>query len=172
MFRHLPAVPGALILAVTVSVAAGCSSVDLKTAVQITDVSSGYYDAGLTETGLNKLVPSITFTIHNAAETKLSSVDMIVLFWQDGADAEADELVVKAISGSGIPPGGATDPLGLRASVGYTLQQPRAELFTHSQFKDMKAKLFAKRGGRIVPAGEYPIERRLLLNTPTESASK
>ena len=89
-----------------------------------------------------------------------------------GADAELDELVVKAISGSGIPPGGATDPIVLRASVGYTLEQPRAELFTHSAFKDMTAKLFAKRGGHIVPAGEFKIDRRLLLSTPTESTSK
>jgi len=171
MFRHLPAAAGVLALAVSVS--AGCSSVDLKTALQITDVSSGYYDAGLTSDGKNKLVPSITFTIRNAdTEAKLSSVDIIALFWQDGADAEQDELVVKAISGAGLPPGGSSEPLVLRASVGYTLEQPRAELFAHSAFRDMTAKLFAKRGGRIVPAGEYKIDRRILLSTPTESTSK
>ncbi len=159
-----------LVLALVTS--AGCATVDLKTAVDITEVSSGYFDAGITDSGLNKLVPSITFNIHNAADTTLSSVDMVVLFWQDGRDAEMDELVVTAIGGSGLEPGASSEPLVLRASVGYTLDQPRAELFAHSQFVDVTAKLFAKRGGRIVPVGEFKIDRRILLGTPTHPESE
>jgi len=170
MFRQMSGIRAAVVLAAVL--AASCTSVDLQSAVQITEVSSGYYDAGLSETGLNRLVPSITFSIRNGAETKLSSVDMVILFWQDGADAEQDELVITAIGGAGIPPGGTSEPLVVRASVGYTLDQPRAELFSHSRFVDMTAKLFAKRGGRIVPAGEFKIDRKILLSTPTEPASK
>jgi hypothetical protein len=170
MSRPVPLVCAAILLAAVA--VAGCRSVDLRTAVEVTDISSGYYDAGITETGLNKLVPSITFSLRNAADTTLSSVDVVALFWQEGKDAEMDELVVTAISGSGIAPGATSDPIVLRANVGYTIEQPRAELFTHRLFLDVIAKLFAKRGGRIVPIGEFKIDRRLLLSAPGNPASR
>ena len=170
MTRRFLIAPAALVLAAATSV--GCNTVDLKTAVEITDVSSGYFDAGITPAGLNKLVPSITFSIRNAADAPLSSVDMVVLFWQDGKDAELDELVVTAIGGSALEPGTNSEPLVLRATVGYTLDQPRAELFSHSAFVDMTAKLFAKRGGRIVPIGEFKIDRRIILSAPTTTAPR
>ncbi len=145
-----------------------CSEVDLKTAVQIADVSSGYYDAGLTPEGLNKLVPSLTFTVRNGADTPLSSVDMVALFWQAGKDAEMDEMVVKVIGGDALAPGASSEPVVLRASVGYTTAGARAELFGHGAFLDIVAKLFVKRGGRIMPAGEYKIDRKLLLSASTK----
>jgi hypothetical protein len=168
MFHRLSsACVAVLLIAVTAS---GCSTVDLKAAVQITDVSSGYFDAGLTPAGLNKLVPSLTFSVRNGADQKLTSIDMVAMFWQAGSDAEMDELVVKVIGGAGLAPGASTEPVVLRSGVGYTLEQPRAELFTHGGFVDVTAKLFVKRGGRIVPVGEYKIDRRLLLGAPSASA--
>jgi hypothetical protein len=161
-----------VIAALAVCALAGCSSVDLKTAVQITDVSSGYHDAGLNDAGLNKLVPSLTFTVRNASADTLSSVDMVVMFWQQGRDAELDEVIVKAIGGAGLEVGASTEPIVVHSGWGYTLEQPRAELFKHGMFKDMTAKIFLKRGGKIVPAGEYPIERRLLLAAPTGTSSR
>jgi hypothetical protein len=155
-------------LCVALAAASSCSEVDLKTAVQIADVSSGYYDAGLTPEGLNKLVPSLTFTVRNGADTPLSSVDMVALFWQVGKDAEMDELVVKVIGGDAVAPGASSEPVVLRASVGYTTGGPRAELFGHPNFLDITAKLFVKRGGRIMPAGEYKIDRKILLSAPTK----
>jgi hypothetical protein len=164
MSRRLICVHAAVLLAAMA--VAGCQSVDLKTVVEITEVSSGYHDAGVTDAGLNKLLPSITFSIRNAGDTPLSSVDVVALFWQEGKDAEMDELVVNAIGGTGIAPGALSEPVVLRANVGYTLEQPRAELFTHRLFLDVTAKLFAKRGGRIVPIGEFKLDRRLLLSAP------
>jgi hypothetical protein len=155
-------------LCVALAAASSCSEVDLKTAVQIADVSSGYYDAGLTPDGLNKLVPSLTFTVRNGADTPLSSVDMVVLFWQAGKDAEMDELVVKVIGGDAVAPGASSEPVVLRASVGYTTGGARAELFNHRDFLDITARLFIKRGGRIQPAGEYKIDRKLLLSAPVK----
>ena len=159
----------ALLAALTV---AGCSSVDLKTAVQITDVSSGYYDNGLTPAGLNHLVPSLTFTIRNASDQELSSIDMVVMFWATGDDTEQDESVIKVIGGSGLAPGASAEPVVVRSKIGYTLEQPRSELFAHRLFRDWTAKLFVKRGGKIVPAGDYPIERRVLLAAPTGAAGR
>lgn len=151
---------------------AGCTSVDLKTAVQITDVSSGYYDNGLTPAGLNHLVPSLTFTVRNASDQELSSIDVVVMYWAAGDDTEQDEAVIKVIGGGGLAPGASTDPVVTRSKIGYTLEQPRSELFSHRMFRDWTVKLFIKRGGKIVPAGEYPIERRLLLSAPTGTAPR
>ncbi len=151
---------------------AGCSSVDLKTAVQIADVSSGYYDAGLTEAGLNKLVPSLTFSVKNTSDQPLSSIDVVVMYWAEGDDTEQDEAVIKVIGGTGLASGATSEPVVSRSKIGYTLEQPRAELFTHRMFRDWTAKLFIKRGGKIVPAGEYKIERKLLLSAPTGTAGK
>lgn len=151
---------------------AGCGSVDLKTAVQITDVSSGYYDNGLTPAGLNHLVPSLTFTVRNASDQELSSIDVVVMYWATGDDTEQDEAVIKVIGGGGLAPGASTDPVVSRSKIGYTLEQPRSELFSHRMFRDWTVKLFIKRGGKIVPAGEYPIERRLLLSAPTGTAPR
>jgi len=163
MFRRLLLVRAALCVALVA--ASSCAEIDLKTAVQIADVSSGYYDAGITPDG-NKLVPSLTFTVRNGADAPLSSIDMVVLFWQDGKDAEMDELVVKVIGGDALAPGASSEPVVLRASVGYTTAGARAELFGHRDFLDITAKLFVKRGGRIMPAGEYKIDRKLLLSSP------
>jgi len=146
--------------------ATGCNSVDLKTQVQVVDVSSGYYDNGLTPTGLNHMVPSVTFSLRNVSDREVSSIDMVVMYWADGQDSEQDEALIKVVPGSGLPAGATTEPVVSRSRVGFTLEGARAELFTRSRFVDWTAKLFLKRGGKIVPAGEYKIERKLLLSAP------
>jgi hypothetical protein len=55
----------------------------------------------------------------------------------------------------------------VRAAHGYTLAQPRAELFTHSNFRDVTARILAKRDGRIVRINEVKIDRRLILQKST-----
>ena len=149
-----------------VGAASGCNSVDLKTQVQVVDVTSGYYDNGLTPAGLNHLVPSVTFSVRNISDREVSSVDMVVMYWAQGQDAEQDEALLKVIGGSGLPAGATSEPVVSRSRIGFTLAAPRAELFNHSQFKDWTAKLFLKRGNKIVPAGEYKIDHRLLLSAP------
>jgi hypothetical protein len=61
-----------------------------------------------------------------------------------------------------VPAGEATESITVRSTVGYTLEQPRAELFTHSQYKDWTVKMFARRSGRIFSVGEFKIDRRLI----------
>src|SRR5688572_9377917 len=153
-----------------VAVAAGCNSVDLKTQVQVVDVSSGYYDNGLTAAGLNHLVPSITFSLRNVSDREVSSIDMVVMYWAQGQDTEQDESLLKVVGGSGLPAGATSEPVVSRSRIGFTLAAPRAELFSHSQFRDWTAKLFLKRGGKIVPAGEHKIEHKLLLSAPTPAS--
>jgi hypothetical protein len=149
---------------------AGCNTVDLKTQVQVVDISSGYYDNGLTAGGLNHLVPSITFSLRNISDREVSSIDMVVMYWAAGQDTEQDESLLKVVGGSGLPAGATSEPVVSRSRIGFTLAAARAELFNHSQFRDWTAKLFLKRGGKIVPAGEYKIEHKLLLSAPTPAS--
>jgi hypothetical protein len=149
--------------------AAGCSSVDLKTQVQVVDVSTGYYDNGITPEGLNHLVPSVTFSVRNTSDREVSSIDMLVTYWAAGQDTEQDEALLKVVGGSGLPAGATSEPVISRSRIGFTLASARADLFTHSMFRDWTAKLFLKRGGKIVPAGEYKIDHRLLLSAPTSA---
>ena len=64
--------------------------------------------------------------------------------------------------------GATSDPILVRSGVGYTIAQARAELFTNSMFKDFTAKVFAKRGGKIVKLGEFKIDRRIIPHSATD----
>ncbi len=151
--------------------ASACAQVDLKTALEIQELSSGYYDAGITDAGLNKLVPSVTFRIKNISSKAISSVDLMVFFWgvENELPVELGEVLLTAIGGGGLAPGALTEPIVVRSRQGFSIDQPRAELFGHGLFRDTTAKVFMKRSGKIVPFGEYTTERRLLLSAPTET---
>jgi hypothetical protein len=152
----------ACLLAVALVTSGGCGlGVDLEKALAVTDVSSGWYDFGLVD-GLNKMVPQVSFRLKNVAEKPLTQIQLIVSFWPDGADGELDSKNVDGIGRTAVAPGDATDAIMVRSDTGYTLEQPRNELFTNSQFKDFIAKVFAKRDGKIVRLGEFKIERRIL----------
>jgi hypothetical protein len=152
--------------------ASSCAQVDLKTVLEVQELTSGYYDAGVTEGGLNKLVPSVTFRIKNISAEPVRSVDMVIFFWgvQYEQPQELDEVIIKAIGSDGLAPGALSEPIVVRSKQGFSLEQARAELFNHRLFRDTTAKLFMKRGGTIVPFGEFVTERRLLLAAPTDPA--
>ncbi|MDA1307603.1 MAG: hypothetical protein O2917_10115 [Acidobacteria bacterium] len=172
---HLAHVTAAVLLTLS---ALGCAQVDLTTALEVAEMSSGFYDAGLTDQGLNKLVPSVTFRVKNTSGDRLTSVDLAIFFWANGRDGEEntelDDFIVKIVgSGSnGLDKDGVSEPVVIRSKQGYTLQDARAELFNHPAFRDVTAKLFLKRGGKMVPFGEFEIERRLLLAAPTDADAK
>ncbi len=152
----------ACLLVAALVASGGCGlGVDLEKALTVTDVSSGWYDFGLVG-GLNKMVPQVSFRLKNVAPKPLNQVQLIVSFWQDGADGDLDSKNIDGIGSAAVAPGGTTDTLMVRADNGYTLEQPRNELFTHSGFKDFTAKVFAKRDGKIVRLGEFKIDRRIL----------
>jgi hypothetical protein len=149
------------LVAAIVFAGSGCSQeIDLAKALTVAEVSSGWYDAGVVN-GLNKLVPSISFRVQNVGDVPVRRVLMLVSFWPEGADGDLESREV-TVGAEGIAPGESSESALVRSSVGYTLEQPRAELFTHSGFKDFTVKLFAKRAGRIVPLGEYKVERRII----------
>ena len=162
-----------LVLGLVLSGAAACGpQVDLAQ-LEVTEITSGYYDWGVvpdgTEKGLNKLVPSISFRLKNNNAAPIDHVALTVSFWQNGADGELDSKEVSGIGGDRVPPGAASDVVLVRSGTGYTTADARANIFTNSSFKDFTAKLFAKRGGRIVPIGEFAIDRQII---PQSTASR
>ena len=157
MVRRLVA-PAALAAALAV---ASCSTVNLTQAVEVTDIISGWYDNGIKD-GFNHMVPMITFRLKNKTDQPLNSVQLTVAFWQDGSDGEADSRQVVGIGGTAVPAGQSSESITVRSSVGYTLEGPRADLFTHSLYKDWTVRMFARRSGRIYSIGEFKIDRRFI----------
>ena len=146
-------------LAVVGSVSCG-PRIDLTT-LEVTETVTGWYDNGVKD-GMNHLVPSLSFRLKNTGDVPATHVQLTISFWMEGADGEYDGREVVGITGTPVPPGGSTEPILVRATHGYTLAQPRAELFTHSQFRDVTVRILAKRDGKIVRIGEVKIDRRLL----------
>jgi len=152
-----------LVASVVLAGAAACEgNVNLSEALEVTGVLSGYYDNGVTADGKNHLLPSITFSLKNKSARPVADVDLNVAFWQEGADGENDSVFARGIGSTPVQPGAVSEPLTVRPPHGYTLEQPRADLFTHSLFKDFTIKIFAKRGGRIFPLGQFKVDRQII----------
>src|SRR4051812_5350992 len=127
---------------VVAAFASACGpQVDLKQALQVTDVSSGWFDAGI-QNGKNKLVPSVTFKLKKNSDVKLSSVSLNLTFKFPGSEDHAEDVYVQSVPFEGDE----TKPIVVRTQWGYTGDPPqtRAEILKHSQFRDIEAQIFAK----------------------------
>lgn len=164
MTRRLIA-PAVLAAALAV---ASCTTVNLTQAIEVTDIISGYYDNGIKD-GMNHMVPMITFRLKNRTAEPLNSVQLTVAFWAAGKDGELDSRQVVGIGGTPVQPGQSTESITVRSSVGFTLAQPRAELFTHVDFVDWTVKMFARRSGRIYSIGEFKVDRRFIPQTAKDA---
>jgi hypothetical protein len=142
--------------------ASGCGPrIDLSKHLAVTDVFTGWYDDGMHD-GLNRLVPTISFKLKNTGPAAFAAVQLTVSFWLEGADGEWDSAQVRGIGSEALAVGDSTDPILVRASVGYTIEAPGGETFSNTHFKDASAKIFARRGGVIVQLGEFKLDRRIL----------
>lgn len=150
-----------LVLCLMVALGSACGrAIDLSK-LKLTNVITGYHDDGI-QNGLNKLVPSVSFSLQNADTIDATQVQLIVSFWHEGDDGELSSKEVAAIGSTAIVPGATGEPILVRSDNGYTIETARDTLFTHSMFKDFKAIVLAKRDGKIVRLGEIKIERRIL----------
>ncbi len=138
--------------------------VDLKKALQVTDVGTGYFDAGIVEGNKNKIVPTITLQLKNVSNEPVDSVQLIAKFNRIGETEEwGSAPYVQAIGTTALAPGQSTKPVVMRCDRGYTGEQPREEMLHHSQFVDVRVELFGKyRAEGWVKLGEYKIARDLL----------
>ncbi len=155
----------ALVLAFALAVS-GCggNDVDIARDLQVTDVVSGWFDAGIVEDGKNKLVPSISLRLKNGSNSEISSVQMFAKFMRVGETEEwGTPPYVRAIGPDGLAPGQSTEPLVLRSNLGYTGLQPRAQMLRNRELVDARVELYAKyRANNWVKLAEYQIERQLL----------
>jgi hypothetical protein len=143
-----------------------CASrpVDLTKVLRVTGVSTGYFDAGIVEGNKNKIVPTISVQLKNIGSERVVSVQMIAKFNRVGETEEwGSAPYVRAIGPEGLAPGQTGTPVVMKCDRGYTGEQPRADLFHHSQFLDVRVELYAKYQAQSwVKMGEYKIARDLL----------
>jgi hypothetical protein len=144
--------------------AAGCGPrVDVKQALQVTDVSTGWFDAGLVEGQKNKLVPRVQFRVKNVSNETVSSVQLNAVFRVIGDVQELGSMFVKGIDSTGLAPGQSTELYSLQSALGYTGEQPRLEMLQHGQFKDAQVEIFAKPvSGQWIKLAEHKVDRQLL----------
>lgn len=134
--------------------------VDLKEAVQVTDVSSGWFDAGV-QNGMNKLVPSVTFKLRKTREVDLSSLSLNLTYKLIGSTEHADDVFVQNVPFEGSD----TAPIVVRTKWGYTAAPPqtRAEMLENSHFTDVEVQIFAKQSSsQWVELQRVKIARQLL----------
>jgi hypothetical protein len=142
----------------------GCSrNVEVEKVLKVTDVHTGWYDAGLQADGKNKLVPSISLKLQNVSEVSVASVQVNAIFRRVGEAEAWGEHYVRAIGPEGLEPGATGKPIVLRSNLGYTGTQPRIQMLQNREFVDAKVEIFGKQGSRTwVKIGEYQIDRQLL----------
>jgi hypothetical protein len=136
------------LLALALAGAASCTpSYEFKQVLQVSDVSGGWYDYGIVD-GKNKLVPSMTLRVRKQPGVQLRSIALNVHFkWAKGAEKkdeeELDEVFLQTVEFS---EGDQTPLLTVRPEHGYTADAPqtRAQMLEHSQFRDVRARVFAK----------------------------
>jgi hypothetical protein len=163
--------PPVLLLPVALLGAACFKPVDLKQALQVTDVVTGYHDAGVVG-GKNKIVPSITFRLKKNTSDSLRPLSLNVAFKQfppagtnvpPGSPTEADwdDKFIQSVPFDDD----VTKPLTFHAESGYTADPPqtRADILKHRLFQDVRVHVFAKHSAsQWVEIAAFDIPRQLL----------
>ena len=140
-----------------------CESREVEKDLKIVNVHTGWYDAGILQSGQNKLVPSISLELQNVSDRAIASVQLNAVFRRLGEEKSLGDHFVRAIDTSGLPAGGTTKPIVLRSTFGYTGADARVKMLQNREFIDAKVEIFGKHGRRtLVKMGEYQIDRQLL----------
>jgi hypothetical protein len=140
---------------------AGCAQpVDLKQSIEVTDVASGWFDAGVVN-GQNKLVPTVTFKLRKKGDVELDTIALNMVFKRQGEDGSYDDVFLQRVSFEGAE----TAPISVRAQNGYTADPPqtRAEMLKHSLFRDVAVQIFAKQSStQWVELQRVEVQRQVL----------
>ena len=154
-----PAWPALLVVLLAT---AGCGpTVDLTKTLQVTDVATGWHDAGVVD-GKNKIVPAIAFKLKNNSDQALGSLQVNALFRRVTEPDEWGSGYMKVTGSDGLAPGAVTELLTVNSQLGYTGIETRAELLQHSSFVDARVEIFAKYAAtQWARLGEFPITRQL-----------
>jgi hypothetical protein len=142
----------------------GCGpTIDLTKGLQILDVSSGWFDAGIVN-GKTKLIPSISFKLKNVSDQKLPVLQVNALFRRVTEQDEWGSGFVTAAGSEGLAPGATTETLTMKSDRGYTgSDQSRQQMLENKLFVDAKVELSGKYGStQWVRLGDFPITRVLI----------
>ena len=154
---------GCLLIIGTLLVSPGCRrTVDLSQSLQVVDVSTGWFDAGIVD-GQNKLVPSISLRVKNNSNQTLHTLQVNTLFPHGDDKDEWGSAFLTAAGTSGLAPGATSERLTMRSQQGYKSTEPRQQMLQNSHFVDSKVELSAKYANKQwTRIGDYPIERKLI----------
>lgn len=134
--------------------------VDLKTSLQVTDLATGWYDAGIVDSK-NKLVPSITFRLKNTSPSELPYVSMNLVF-RNLVTSETHEEVFK----QRLPlTNNQSELITIRAQNGAVGEPPqsRQEMLQNSNFQDMEAVILVRQSAsQWVELHRVRVERQLV----------
>ena len=152
-----------LAVALTAAVGAGCQSREVEKVLKVTNVETGWHDAGIVD-GQNKLVPSVRFNLQNVTTEPIESVQVNAVFRQVTEDLAWGDRLIRGVGSDGLAGGATGGTLIVRSPRGYTGVQSRAEMLKNKDFVDVKVDLFARHGSRTwAKIGEVQIERKLLM---------
>ncbi len=151
----------AIILACALSLTACGPKVDLTKGLQVSVVTTGWFDAGIVD-GKNKLVPTISVKLKNVSDQNLPMLQVNALFRRVTEKDEWGSGFITAAGSSGLAPGAETT-VTIKSNLGYTGTESRQEMLQNKAFVDAKVDLFAKYGsGQLTRLGEYAVSRQLL----------
>jgi hypothetical protein len=151
-----------LVLLTALATASCGPKVDLSKGLQVVDVSTGWWDAGVVN-GQNKLVPSVTFKFKNVSDQKLDVLQANVVFRRVTEDKEWGSSYVKITGTEGLAPGATSESQTVKSQLGYTGSESRQQMLDNGQFVDAKIELFAKYGNiQWQKVGEYTVPRTLI----------
>jgi len=148
------------IAGVALLLAACTQPVDLKTSLQVADLATGWYDAGIVD-GKNKLVPSLTFRLTNTAETDLPYVSMNIVFRNLVTNETHEEVFKQRLPFTGKQ----TELLTIRAQNGAVGEPPqsRQDMLHSSYFQDMEAVILVRQSAsQWVELQRVRVERQLV----------
>ena len=150
-----------IIVAAFVLALVGCTaSADLKQSLQVSDVVTGWYDAGVVD-GKNKLVPSVTFRLRNVAETDVNAAALNIVFKFVDDGQEQDSIFVQRVPFANKQ----TEPITVRSQTGFTGEPPqsRVDMLKNSHFRDLDAIIFVRQSSnQWVELHRVRLERQLL----------
>lgn len=143
-------------------VAGGCRAREVEKDLRLTDVETGWYDAGIVD-GQNKLVPSVTFRIQNVSQEAIDGVQINAIFRRVNEPEMWGEYFGWAVPREPLPAGATSNTLVMRSTLGYTGEQPRMQMLQNREFIDAKVEIYLKQGSKVwAKLAEYPIQRQLL----------
>src|SRR6476659_9896315 len=91
------------VLLAALSTASCGPTIDLSKGLQVVDVSTGWWDAGVVD-GQNKLVRSVTFTFKNVSDQPLDVLPANVVFRRVTEDKEWGSSFAKRTGTEGLAP--------------------------------------------------------------------